>query len=135
MPKYTMTTNSVICIDDQYIETDQISYISSIGISGLSSGDKVADKKLPHSFHVMLVGHSNVLHFEAKDWFGTFAKRNFILEGWTSSEASGVPTFDMTSEKLKIINEVEDFTEGMTEEQINDLMDNDDEEEGDEREN
>jgi hypothetical protein len=74
--KMIVDTKNIICIDDEYFDVDQISFIGKIEQTNYHPKEEV------FAFSVMLTGHSNSLIFESNSMKIAYTKRNFILQAW-----------------------------------------------------
>lgn len=113
MSKYTKVTNDIIRVDDMFFDVDQIAYISNI-----NKPDSPTDE---WSFSIMLVGHSNMIHFTSKEELTIKLKRKFIVEQWSSMYMVAIESFDEEQE-------MEDVVTGKFNPDDADFMFNDEEE-------
>lgn len=100
MPKFITETNSVICIDDEYIDTNEIARVSKITeftptYQTGGEGDKC------WIFNIMLKGHSNVVHFESLNVHEAELKRRFIISAWADENVDEIPSFEEALEDIE----------------------------------
>jgi hypothetical protein len=124
MARITTSMNNVICIDDQFIETDQIAFVSNIYETPftINREQKIPKEELhkePHAFHIMLVGHSNVVHIKAENYLVAFLKRKYLVEEWGQISLKRIPTFDLEAVMAHFQDEVENLEDDEDEEDLN----------------
>ena len=109
MPKFTTEINSVVCIDDEYIDTNEIAKISKIepvDINNIEDDDE-------YVFNIMFKGHSNIMFVNSDDKLSALLKRKFIIDRWTYTGIESVPIFDFKES-------VEEFEEMQRDEEEDD---------------
>jgi hypothetical protein len=111
MPKYVTESGNVICIDGEYIDTEEIAKVSKAEeiIMEFLSGSETGEKSKHWSFDIMFKGHSNVMHISGENELEAELKRKFIVEAWAMVSIENIEEFDYDKAFLEFQEEMEGY--------------------------